>query len=110
MSKGWPIKYCAKTFEELAKEAFTPRPSCHIPIISWLSNLILSYLCGVYPASYIEGALKRAFGPETNILEHSHASSQGVKLGFPVITFPETSPCIFTNYVGRGTRAEDCGE
>ena len=110
ISKGWPIKYYIKTFEELAKETFTPWPLCHIPIILWLSNLILLYLYGVYLALYIEGAFKRAFGLEINILEYSYTSSKGVKFGFPVITFPETSPCIFTNYVGRGTRAEDYSE
>ncbi|OCK96033.1 uncharacterized protein K441DRAFT_554921, partial [Cenococcum geophilum 1.58] len=33
----------------------------------------------------------------------------GVKLGFPIITFPKTSPYVFINYVGRETRAKNCG-
>ncbi|OCK74562.1 FabD/lysophospholipase-like protein [Lepidopterella palustris CBS 459.81] len=106
---GWSVERCAEIFEKTAREAFTPRKSCCIPLISWPYNLILSYLRGVYPASNIERALKEAFGRETSILERPHASAQGVKIGLPVITFPETMPCIFTNYVGKGRRAEDCG-
>ena len=75
ISKGWPIKYYIKTFKELAKEAFIPQPLYYIPIFLQLSNLILLYLYRVYLTLYIKGALKRAFSPETNILEYSYTSS-----------------------------------
>ncbi len=43
------------------------------------------------------------------ILDNSHATAMGTKVGIPVTTVLETDPCIFTNYNGAGPRPQDCG-
>ncbi|KAF2801776.1 uncharacterized protein BDZ99DRAFT_402660, partial [Mytilinidion resinicola] len=62
---------------------------------------------GVYPALNIKRVLKEVFSKEISILETSYALAYRIKIGLPVITSRGTLPCIFTNYVGLGTRPED---
>ena len=106
---GWPVTECAKTFEKLSKKAFKPRPSFCIPFLSRIQELIISYFAdSLYPSGDLENALKDVFGPTRSLLDCSYATTIGAKVGLPVTTVPDASPCIFTNYNGVGNRAQDC--
>jgi hypothetical protein len=113
---GWSVDDCANAFESLARKAFKPRGFLHIPvlphipILSHILEFLVSYLAdGLYPADDLEAALKDVFGDDRSILDYSHATAIGAKVGLPVTTILETDPCIFTNYNGVGTRPQDCG-
>jgi hypothetical protein len=103
---GWSIDESTQTFERLAKLAFKRRKVLNIPILSRIHELLASYLAdGLYPAENIEAALKEVFGTEKSILDYSHATSTGTRVGLPVATIRDPSSCcIFTNYNGVGTR------
>jgi hypothetical protein len=113
---GWSVDDCANAFESLARKAFKPRGFAQIPLLSRIPivahilEFLMSYLAdGLYPADDLEAALKDVFGDNRSILDHSHATAIGAKVGLPVTTILETDPCIFTNYNGVGTRPQDCG-
>jgi hypothetical protein len=113
---GWSVDDCANVFEGLAKKAFEPRWFFHIPvlpripILSHILEFLVSYLAdGLYAAEGLEAALKDAFGSDRSILECSHATAIGARVGLPVTTIFETDSCIFTNYNGVGARPQDCG-
>ncbi|KIV94149.1 hypothetical protein PV10_05287 [Exophiala mesophila] len=113
---GWPVEDCANIFESFAKRAFRPRWVSHVPVVSRIPVLshilgfLVSYLAdGLYPADNLEAALKEVFGGDMGILDNSHATAIGAKVGIPVTTVLETDPCLFTNYNGAGPRPQDCG-
>src|ERR1700747_1295610 len=105
---GWSIDKSTESFEKLAKVAFKRRKVLDIPFLSRIHELLKSYLAdGLYPAENIEAALQAVFGKDKGILDYSHATSIGARVGLPVATIREPSSCIFTNYNGVGTRDED---
>ena len=126
---GSSIDDSTEAFTKLADLAFKPR-QVFIPIISKILSPILSRIhflprirllssiCvllkafradSLYPAENIEAALQAVFGKEKTILDYSHATSIGARVGLPVATIREPSSCIFTNYNGVGTRGADQG-
>ncbi|KAH8653952.1 acyl transferase/acyl hydrolase/lysophospholipase [Tricladium varicosporioides] len=107
---GWSIDKSTESFEKLAKVAFKRRKVLDIPFLSRIHELLKSYLAdGLYPAENIEAALQAVFGKDKTILDYSHATSIGARVGLPVATIREPSSCIFTNYNGVGTRDQDQG-
>lgn len=105
---GWSIDESTETFEKLAKLAFKRRKFLDIPLLSRVQEFVVSYLFdGIYPAKNIESALKEVFGIDNSILDCSHATSIGTRVGVPVATICEPSCCIFTNYNGVGTWHQD---
>jgi hypothetical protein len=118
-----------EAFTKLADLAFKPRQvfspiisNILFPILSripFLSRIrLLSSICvlfkafradSLYPAENIEAALQAVFGKEKTILDYSHATSIGTRVGLPVATIREPSSCIFTNYNSVGTRGPDQG-
>lgn len=108
---GWSIDDSTKTFEKLAKLAFKRRDTLNIPVLSRVYEYLASYLAdGLYPAENIEVALKKVFGIDKSILDHSHATAIGTKVGLPVATIRQPSCCIFTNYNGVGDRNQNQGK
>ncbi|KAI9656458.1 MAG: hypothetical protein M1821_004664 [Bathelium mastoideum] len=107
---GWSLDECTRSFESLAKVAFTKRKLLKIPIISKIQHLVVSYLSDcIYPAANIESALTSTFGSSKSILDISHATPLGTRIGIPVSTIRKPSLCVFTNYNGIGVRDQDCG-
>ena len=109
---GSSIEQSSDTFEKFAKLAFTRRKSLGIPFFSRVRELLVSYLTdGLYVAKNIEAAMKEVFGREGSILDYSHATSTGTRIGLPVATVHERpSSRIFTNYNGVGSREQSQGE
>lgn len=135
--KGCSIEEAAQRFERLAKLTFQPwkvldippiSRFCKTPLVSRLlkipifsrflesslsraERLFVSYFAdGLYPAQNIEVALKEAFGTNRSILDHSHATSLGTRIGLPVATVQEQPSCrVFTNYNGVGARGREQG-
>ena len=108
---GWDIEESTGTFERLAKVAFTPRKVSKFPIFRNLVELMISYFTdGLYAPGNIESALKQAFGEYKSILDVSHATTTGTRVGIPVATV-DGSPSrrIFTNYNGVGERVKGQG-
>ncbi len=108
---GFSIDESTETFERLAKVAFKPRKVLQIPILRHLLELMISYFTdGLYPPENIEAALKQVFGNERSILDFSHATSSGTRIGLPVATVHgKPSRRIFTNYNGVGKREKGQG-
>jgi hypothetical protein len=108
---GWGIEESTDTFERLAKVAFTPRKVSKVPIFRNFIELMISYFAdGLYAPENIEAALKQVFGIDKSILDVSHATTAGIRIGLPVATVGGTpSRRIFTNYNGVGERAEGQG-
>ena len=108
---GWSIDDSTETFEKLAKLAFKPRKVFNIPFLPNLLEALISYFAdGLYPPENIEAALKQAFGGRS-ILDYSHATSTGTRIGIPVATVDgKPSRRIFTNYNGVGEREKDRGK
>lgn len=108
---GWPVNHCIDQFEILAKSAFEPRRLPYLPVFSRIYALLMAFLTdGYYPVHNLEEALKKVFGSERSILDCSHATATGVKIGLPVTTIQRAFPCLFTNYNGVGNRPEDSGK
>jgi hypothetical protein len=108
---GWSIDESTESFEKLAKVAFKRRKVLDIPFLSCIYEILKSYLAdGLYPAENIEVALQAVFGKDKTILDYSHATSIGARVGLPVATIREPSSCIFTNYNGVGTRDPNQGK
>ena len=113
---GWSVDDCANVFERLAKKAFKPRwfsrmpLLSQIPVFSHILVFIVTYLAdGLYPPEDLEAALREVFGSKRSILDYSHATAIGAKVGLPVTTILETDSCLFTNYNGVGARPQDSG-
>jgi len=83
-----------------------------VPLILNILELLVSHFAdGLYPAENIEKALKQAFGTSRSLLDLSHATRTGTRVGLPVATTDESPSCrIFTNYNGVGERSEDQGK
>ena len=82
-----------------------------VPFLRNILELLVSLFAdGLYPPENIEAALKRAFGASRSILDFSHATLTGTRVGLPVATTNESPSCrIFTNYNGVGERSESQG-
>jgi hypothetical protein len=108
---GWSIEESTKTFENLAKLAFRRRKVLDIPFLSRVHELLKSYLAdGMYPAENIQAALKEVFGTDRSILDSSHATSIGTRVGLLVSTIREPARRILTNYDRAGSREQDQGK
>jgi len=102
---GWSIKESIINFEKLAKLAFKPRKVLNIPFLCCIYKILKTYLANsLYLAENIETALKEVFGINRSILDYSHVTSIGTRVGLPIATIRELSRCIFTNYNGVGSR------
>jgi hypothetical protein len=108
---GWSVDDCIKAFEKLAKAAFQRRKLFSLPFFPRILELLISYFTdGLYPPENIEVALKQVFGTSRSILDYSHATETGTRVGLPVATVDDKPSCrIFTNYNGVGERAEELG-
>jgi hypothetical protein len=108
---GWSIDDCTDIFEKLAKLAFQRRKVLNLPFLPRILELLISYLSdGIYPPEHIEEALKQVFGANRGILDYSHATTTGTRVGLPVATVDEKPSCrIFTNYNGVGERSRGQG-
>jgi hypothetical protein len=108
---GWSIDESTDTFEKLAKLAFQRRKVSNLPFLPRIVELLISYLAdGIYPPENIEAALKQVFGANRGILDFSHATTTGTRVGLPVATVDEKPSCrIFTNYNGVGERITEQG-
>ena len=101
-NQGLSVETSSRVFEELAQHAFAPRKVFRIPFLSSIQRAVLAYLGdSLYPAQNIETPLKAIFGTDKSIMDCSHASTNGTKVGIPVATADERpSSKIFTNYNG----------
>ncbi|KAH7111753.1 hypothetical protein B0J11DRAFT_598320 [Dendryphion nanum] len=108
---GWSIENSTDSFEKLSRLAFQQRKVSNLPFLPRILKLLLSYLAdGIYPPKNIEAALKQVFGADRGILDHSHATTTGTRVGLPVATVDEKPSCrIFTNYNGVGERIKNQG-
>jgi hypothetical protein len=108
---GWSIDQSTDTFEKFAKLAFQRRKVLNLPFVPRIVDLLISYLAdGIYPPKNIEAALKQIFGADRSILDYSHATTTGTRVGLPVATADEKpSSRIFTNYNGVGERIKEQG-
>ncbi|KAF2113714.1 hypothetical protein BDV96DRAFT_601192 [Lophiotrema nucula] len=102
---GRPLDESIRTFSDMVTQVFKPRKSSSIPVLSQIVRTILAYFTdGLYPASNINNAL-REWIQGKNLLDCSHATSTGTKVGLPVATVSELpSFRFFTNYNGVGER------
>ena len=58
-----------------------------ILVLLHILEFLVSYLAdGLYPADNLESALKEVFGSDTSILDYSHATAIGAKVGILVTT------------------------
>jgi hypothetical protein len=79
----WSIDESTQTFERLAKSAFKQRKVLNIPILSYIHELLASYLDdGLYLAKNLEAALEKVFGTDKSFLNYSHATSTRYKSRF----------------------------
>ncbi|KAF1948543.1 patatin-like phospholipase-like protein [Byssothecium circinans] len=106
---GWSIDDCTDIFEKLAKLAFQRRKVLNLPFLPRVLELLISYFAdGLYPPENIEAALKQVFGANRSILDASHATATGTRVGLPVATVDKKPSCrIFTNYNGVGERVKE---
>lgn len=106
---GFSVDHSTGVFEKLAKVAFKRRKVSKIPLVPRLVEYLISYFAdGLYPPENIEAALKHVFGTEKGILDYSHATSTGTRVGLPVATVDDQpSSRIFTNYNGVGEGGGD---
>ncbi|EGY20873.1 phospholipase [Verticillium dahliae VdLs.17] len=126
---GSTVDQAIKRFKKLARRVFQRRRGLRIPFVpsflrecvgrlldhfapfssfTRLINLLI-WLCadGQYSPKTIEEALRLTHNAR-GMLDISHASSTGTRVGLPVATI-DKKPLerIFTNYNGVGTRQED---
>ncbi|KAK1754174.1 patatin-like phospholipase-like protein [Echria macrotheca] len=77
-------------------------------ILRFLELFVSYFADGLYSSENIEATLKQAFGIARSILDVSHATSTGTRVGLPVATVEDKPSCkIFTNYNGVGERKGD---
>ena len=91
----------------MMQRSFKRRSSLNIPLLSRAFELTTAYLAdGLYSAETLETVLKDALGADKHILDLSHATATGTKVGLPVATVSKhPSYRVFTNYNGVGKRA-----
>lgn len=108
---GQPLEESIQMFLEMAGQVFKRRVSSHIPLISRMVEITLSYFTnGLYPARNVNAVLKD-YVTNKSILDCSYATSTGTKLGLPVATVSNhPSYRFFTNYNGVGERDGDQGK
>ncbi len=108
---GWSLNDSTKIFEKLVKLAFKRRKVFNIHFLSRaLEFLVLYFADCLYSAENIEVALKEVFSMK-NILDCSHVTSTGTRIGLPVATVDGRPSCyIFTNYNGVGERSQRKGK
>ena len=94
------------------QRTFKRRSSLNVPLLSRAFELAASYLAdGLYSAQNLEAVLKDALGADKHILDLSHATATGTRVGLPVATVSRhPSYRVFTNYNGVGKRAGDRGQ
>lgn len=82
-----------------------------LPLLVCAVRLLASYFSdGLYRPEAIEAALREVFGAERSILDVSHATASGTRLGLPVATVQDKPSCrVFTNYNGVGDRPQHQG-
>lgn len=128
---GWSVEVCMENFERLAKFAFQPRylaifrlisarlpflrlrskglrflpllPKFSLPrLFSKIFGILMSIATdSVYSSRNLEIALQEAYTATRGILDYSHASAIGTKIGITVSSMePKTS--IFNNYNSQG--------
>ena len=99
------------TFSEMASRVFKKRMSSSIPLLSRLADFVVSYFTdGMYSASNVDAAL-RDWITNRSILDCSHATTTGTRVGLPVATVSDHPSCrLFTNYNGAGERDCEQGE
>ncbi|CAK7237038.1 hypothetical protein SBRCBS47491_009841 [Sporothrix bragantina] len=125
---GHSVDETLDRFVKLAKRVFQPRGAGCVSSLPPLVKLLLSHVVdglpplallvraaqllvsyfsdGLYRPEGIETALREAFGPERNIMDVSHATASGTRLGLPVATVQDKPSCrVFTNYNGVGDRS-----
>jgi len=130
---GCSIEKSTERFEKLAKLVFQRRRVLNLPFLphflkslmpAWADSfyplplllrfleIVVSYFAdGLYPSENIEAALKQVFGTSRSILDFSHATHTGTRVGLPVATTDDKPSCrIFTNYNGVGERNKDQGK
>ena len=103
-----PINECIETFKSLAQTLFS-RSHSKGNIFRFLRRLLKCwYFDGYYDSTILEEALRANLGFQSRMFEHrTHPSS--IKVGVTAATIGNSSPVVFTNYNGVGTRKEDCG-
>ncbi|CAK7238176.1 hypothetical protein SEUCBS140593_010402 [Sporothrix eucalyptigena] len=129
---GHTVDETLERFVTLARRVFQPRGAGRLSRLPPLVTLLLSHLIdglspllllvrtaqllasyfsdGLYRPEGIEAALREAFGAERNILDVSHATASGTRLGLPVATVQDKPSCrVFTNYNGVGDRSHGPG-
>jgi hypothetical protein len=96
---GWSVRDCSNQFVRLAEKAFgKPRP------------LLMSLLKDSrYGARNMEEAVKAVFGEDRTLLGWSDATNLATKVAVTATTTDTSSACVFSNYIGEGTRPSDCG-
>lgn len=98
---------CVGYFERLAEVAFAQRFPSWLRWI-WQIRAVLASLFtdGMYPAQALENILQDVFGSERGILDYSHATAAGTKIGITVSSM-KPEPFLFTNYNGVGDRHDE---
>lgn len=100
-----------KTFSAMVSRVFKRRAPSPIPLLSRAADVLVSYFTdGLYSASNVDAALQDWVASRC-ILDCSHATSTGTKVGLPVATVSDHPSCrFFTNYNGVGERDGEQGE
>src|SRR5947199_116077 len=95
----------------MVTHVFKPRLSSSVPVVSHVAQAILAYFTdGLYPASNIDTPLRQWIRGKS-LLDCSHATSTGTKIGLPVATVSKLPLFrFFTNYNGVGERDSEQGE
>lgn len=108
---GRPLQESIKTFSAMAGQVFKKRLPSSIPLLSHAAESLVSYFTdGLYSAGNVDAVL-RDWITNKSILDCSHATSTGTKIGLPVATVSDHPSCrLFTNYNGIGERDSDQGK
>jgi hypothetical protein len=97
-------------FVNLSREAFSPRRTVSLPIISGIQRGVVSYFKdSLYPEKGLERALKHALTDNLKMLDCAYDKEIGAKILITAMTIQLCEPCLFTNYQGAG-RPMNCGK
>jgi hypothetical protein len=109
---GRSLDESIQMFPKIMERAFQQRGPMQVPLLSKGVRLARSYWAdGLYSAATIEAVLKEIVGADKTILDYSHATATGTKVGLPVATVSNHPMYrIFTNYNGIGKRSQDTGK
>jgi hypothetical protein len=102
---GRPLDQSIQMFPDIMKRAFKQRFSKRIPFVTQSLQFLASFCTdGQYSSDNIEAVFKEIIGMES-ILDCSHATMTGTKVGLPVATVSRHPLYrIFTNYNGVGEK------